>query len=68
MNKEKLIVVIPAYEPPREFIDYARQVAAIADKLVVVNDGSGREYDGIFQQIQEIENAICLSINSSKMP
>ncbi len=66
MNKEKLIVVIPAYEPPREFIDYARQVAAIADKLVVVNDGSGREYDGIFQQIQEIENAICLSYTENR--
>ena len=56
MNKEKLIVIIPAYEPPREFIDYARRVADFAGELVVVNDGSGQEYDGIFGEIEAIEN------------
>ena len=56
MNKEKLIVIIPAYEPPREFIGYARQVAGYAEKLVVVNDGSGGEYDGILKEIEAIEN------------
>ena len=56
MKKEKLIVIIPAYEPPREFIDYARGVAVFAGELVVVNDGSSREYDGIFNEIQAIDN------------
>ena len=56
MNKEKLIVIIPAYEPPREFIDYARQVASFAGELVVVNDGSSREYNAVFNQIESIEN------------
>ncbi|MBE6665161.1 MAG: glycosyltransferase [Ruminococcaceae bacterium] len=56
MNKEKLIVIIPAYEPTREFTDYARRVAAFAEELVVVNDGSGSDYDGIFKEIQAIEN------------
>ena len=56
MNKEKLIVIIPAYEPPREFIDYARGVASFAGALVVVNDGSGCEYDGIFNEIKAISN------------
>lgn len=56
MDKEKLIVIIPAYEPPREFTDYARRVAEFAGELVVVNDGSGSDYDGIFQEIQTIEN------------
>lgn len=56
MNKEKLIVIIPAYEPPREFIDYARRVAEFARELVVVNDGSGSDYDGLFKEIQTIEN------------
>ena len=54
--KENLIVLIPAYEPPREFIEYARKVASLAHALIVVNDGSGEEYDGIFQEIAEIEN------------
>ena len=56
MNKEKLIVIIPAYEPPREFVDYARRVAEFARELVVVNDGSGSEYDRIFKEIEAIEN------------
>ena len=56
MKKEKLLVIIPAYEPPREFIDYAVKVAAFAGELVVVNDGSNSEYDEIFKEIQEIEN------------
>jgi len=56
MTYEKLTVIIPAYEPPREFIDYAMQVADFAGGLVVVNDGSGREYDGIFDEIAKKEN------------
>lgn len=56
MNKEKLIVIIPAYEPPREFIDYARRVAEFARELVVVNDGSCSDYDEIFKEIEAIEN------------
>lgn len=54
--KAKLIVIIPAYEPPREFIDYAREVCGIAEELVVVNDGSSKEYDGVFNEIAAIEN------------
>lgn len=56
MDQKKLIVIIPAYEPPREFIDYARKVAALVGELVVVNDGSTREYDAIFEEIAEAEN------------
>ena len=56
MKNEKLIVIIPAYEPPEEFINYAVRVAEFAGELVVVNDGSGREYDDIFEKVQQIEN------------
>lgn len=54
MKNEKLIVIIPAYEPPEEFINYAVRVAEFAGELVVVNDGSGREYDDIFEKVQQI--------------
>ncbi len=56
MKKEKLIVIIPAYEPPREFIDYAAKVSEFAGELVVVNDGSGAEYDEIFDAIAKLDN------------
>lgn len=56
MDYGKLIVIVPSYEPKRTFVDYAMQVAAFAGTLVVVNDGSGREYDGIFEEIAKADN------------
>ena len=59
--KERLVVIIPAYEPPREFALYARRVAELAMSLVVVNDGSGEEYNEIFDQIAAIPDTVVLS-------
>ena len=66
VNKEKLIVIIPAYEPPREFVDYAATVASLAGALVVVNDGSSGEYDDIFREISEIENVKYISYGENR--
>ena len=55
------ITVIPAYEPPDTFADYAAQVLQVSDALVVVNDGSGREYDAVFENIKKLEGATVLS-------
>lgn len=55
-SKENLIVIIPAYEPPEAFVDYAREVSAYAKRLVVVNDGSRSEFDATFEKIAAIEN------------
>ena len=54
--KENLVVIIPAYEPPVEFIEYARQVASLARALIVVNDGSSEKHDATFAEIAKIEN------------
>ena len=61
MKNQNLIVIIPAYEPPKAFVDYARRVAEFARELVVVNDGSGSDYDGIFKEIESIENVKYIS-------
>ncbi|MBR3806136.1 MAG: glycosyltransferase [Clostridia bacterium] len=53
---QRKIVIIPAYEPPRDFIEYAKRVSEIADKLVVVNDGSSQKYDCVFDEIQKLDN------------
>ncbi len=55
--KQNLIVIIPAYEPPEEFIPYAKEVASYAKRLVVVNDGSNERFNSVFEKIAEIENA-----------
>ncbi len=63
MNKanEKLTVIIPAYEPPKEFVDYAQKVSAMAKALIVVNDGSGKEYDETFRAIAALPGVVYLS-------
>ena len=56
----RLIVVIPAYEPPEEFIAYAKGVVQSAKLLVVVNDGSGPEFDPIFETISALPHTVYL--------
>ncbi len=60
-NKENLIVVIPAYEPPPEFSEYAKSVAERVKRLVVVNDGSGEEYEMTFESIKALPNVSYIS-------
>ncbi|MBQ4509218.1 MAG: glycosyltransferase [Clostridia bacterium] len=57
IKKDNLIVIIPSYEPPVEFISYAKEVSQNCKKLIVVNDGSGDEYEYIYDEISSIENA-----------
>lgn len=59
--KKNLVVIIPAYEPSEDFVRYARAVASFANRLVVVNDGSGDAFQNIFERILEIENVTYLS-------
>ena len=54
--KDNLIVVIPAYEPPVEFIDYAKQVVQSVKALIVVNDGSNEKFDSVFGEIASLPN------------
>ena len=61
MKQEGSIVIIPAYEPPKEFVDYARELSPMIERLVVVNDGSREEYDEVFDAIAELPNVVYLS-------
>ena len=65
-NKEELLVIIPAYEPPKEFTEYAKKAALISKRLIVVNDGSSDEYDCIFDEIRSIENAEVISYKENR--
>lgn len=59
------IAVIPAYEPPESFAEYAAQVLRTTDALVVVNDGSGKEYDAVFEKIKMLDGASVLSYDKN---
>lgn len=50
----RIPVVIPAYEPDGKLLDLCRSLveSGIGD-IVVVDDGSGKEYQPVFQAVQE---------------
>ncbi len=60
-NKEKIVAIIPAYEPPHSFIDYAKNLLKEIPNLIVVNDGSEQTYQEIFDEIAKIEGCTLLS-------
>lgn len=47
----KFVCVIPAYKPDFELISLAKKLIERDLLCVVVNDGSGKEYDSIFSQL-----------------
>jgi len=65
-TKNNLIVIIPAYEPQKEFIDYAKVVGDFAKLVVVINDGSSEDYNFIFDEISSLENVVYLRHEENK--
>ncbi len=53
-NTEKIVAIIPAYEPPCSFVGYAEELLKIIPRLVVVNDGSGQKYAPIFEKLKSL--------------
>ena len=61
MAQNKLVVVIPAYEPPFKFIDYVNKlIEGGANSVVVINDGSNEKYNNVFDEIKAINRATVL--------
>lgn len=61
-NKKNTIVIIPAYEPPKAFIDYANTLINRGfGGVVVVNDGSNEKYAPIFDELSSIAGCTVLS-------
>ena len=62
---KKLIAVVPAYEPPKEFVNYANELSKSVDSLIVVNDGSGEKYREIFVEISKLPNATLIDYDKN---
>lgn len=56
------VVVIPAYKPDQTFVTIADQLWAYGCQMVVVDDGSGEEYQQIFDKVRDI----CIVLKHSK--
>lgn len=60
------IVLIPAYKPDKELLNLAVCLKEKGFKIVVVNDGSGKEYDNIFEEIKDICDIVAHETNKGK--
>lgn len=61
LNKNALIL-IPALNPTKEFVDYVKELIENGFKnILVINDGSNKEYSEIFKNIAS--NKECILIN-----
>jgi putative flippase GtrA len=57
----KLTAVIPAYNPPEQFVSFVGQLAASDfDRIIVVNDGSDLACDPLFRAIERLEKVTLL--------
>lgn len=48
------VVIIPAYKPDKALISITDQLWAYGCRIIVVDDGSGEEYEQIFEKIKDI--------------
>ena len=59
MINKKIIAVIPAYEPPHAFIDYASKLLqGGVYRIVVVNDGSNEKYQDVFWHLHKLSSTL----------
>ena len=59
---KKNYIIIPALEPELEFCDYVRKLQKMQNPyIVVIDDGSGENYQTVFQTLKHMENCVVLT-------
>ncbi|MBQ9848484.1 MAG: glycosyltransferase [Clostridia bacterium] len=61
-----VVVVIPAYKPDKELIKLTEKLSTHDLGILVVNDGSGKEFDGVFKSVEPFAKVIHLEKNGGK--
>lgn len=60
------VVIIPAYQPDQTLATIAEQLWGYGCQIIVVDDGSGEEYQQIFDRIKDICIVLCHTQNRGK--
>jgi len=60
------VVLIPAYKPDERFVAFVHELAQHEFDIVVIDDGSGAEFDGIFEAARDCCTLIRYSPNKGK--
>jgi len=50
----KSVILIPAYKPEENFVDFAASLVARGHQIVTVDDGGGPRFDDIFRRVAEL--------------
>lgn len=60
--ENNVIVIIPAYEPPMAVVSYINELTRDGkSRVLVINDGSGEEFEKVFEKIRETDGATVIS-------
>ena len=51
-------VIIPAYKPQNAFLEFIKSLADFFDRIIIVDDGSGKEYRDLFDKAEKNKNII----------
>lgn len=62
----KRIALIPAYEPANRIASLVKELTDNNFKVIVVNDGSKKKYDKIFDEVKDIAHLISYKENKGK--
>lgn len=66
MIYQDVIILIPSYEPEETIIDLTKQLHEEGYPILVVNDGSKKAYDPIFDEIKKYGEVIAYEKNKGK--
>ena len=66
MSNTKRIALIPAYKPDNELLKVANDLNKFDFTVIVVNDGSGKEFDSVFEKASEFCKVISYETNKGK--
>ncbi len=59
----KKIVIIPAYKPSDEMVNFVNEIVKYYDSIVIIDDGSGEEYSHIFKKLSSYDECTILKHN-----
>lgn len=62
----KRIALIPAYKPDEKMIQTAKELFFEGFEVIIVNDGSTKDYDNVFESATEYAHVICHNENRGK--
>lgn len=51
---KKIFILIPAYKPEEIMIDFLKELSLSTGDILVVNDGSGESFEGVFDRVRQM--------------